>query len=72
MKNSKTNACITFEQGLPGYENLKYFSLDQPYKEYPFFSLDSLDHKDISFIIINPFQFNKKYEFNLPALQRSI
>lgn len=54
-----------FPQGLPGFENLRTFVLFKPYEEYPFYYLNS-EEKDVSFLMINPFELTNTYEFELP------
>ncbi|AEG59502.1 flagellar assembly protein FliW [Desulforamulus ruminis] len=67
MQKSETGSVkILFERGLPGFEELKYFTLSKPLEEAPFYSLNSTDKEDISFLVIDPFQFSQTYEFNLP------
>lgn len=58
---------ITFEQGLPGFEQLKYFKVARPYKEYPFYYLNALEAEEVSFLVISPFDFKKSYEIDLPV-----
>ena len=67
MQKSVTGSVkILFEQGLPGFEELQYFTLAKPLEEAPFYSLNSTDKEEISFLVINPFQFAQTYEFTLP------
>jgi flagellar assembly factor FliW len=55
-----------FEEGLPGFEQFKQFSLIEEDLNTPFGTLQSVDHPDTQFIIIDPFLFFKEYEFDLP------
>lgn len=60
-------AVIHFEDGIPGFEEIKEFILilsDQP--ELPFHYLQSITNPDISFVITSPFLFVENYDFNLP------
>ena len=59
------NNTIVFKQGLPGYENLRNFILTHPSEDYPIFSLNSVEDQSVSFMVINPFQFDKNYSFEL-------
>jgi len=55
---------IKILQGLFGFENyIEYVLLDAEHE--PFFWLQSLDEKEIAFILINPFFFRKDYEVNV-------
>ncbi|MFF2912234.1 flagellar assembly protein FliW [Paenibacillus sp. NPDC057934] len=53
-----------FSKGLPGFEQLKEFSL----KEYndTFSLLSAVDQPEVTFITVNPFEFYPDYEFVLP------
>ncbi|MBT2291625.1 flagellar assembly protein FliW [Paenibacillus albidus] len=60
-----TNARIfLFPKGLPGFEQLKEFSL----KEHNdiFSLLSAVDQPEVTFITVNPFDFVPDYEFVLP------
>jgi flagellar assembly factor FliW len=55
---------INFPQGLFGFEDLNdYVLLDAEHQ--PFFWLQSLNDRDIAFILINPFLFRHDYEVNI-------
>ncbi|MDR2493653.1 MAG: flagellar assembly protein FliW [Spirochaetaceae bacterium] len=55
---------ITFSQGLFGFESCKdYVLLDA--EQQPFYWLQSLDSKDVAFVLINPFQFRSDYEVDI-------
>lgn len=56
---------VTFENGVPGFEELKRFIL-VPHKENDVFSiLHSLEECEVGFIVISPFFIDDKYELNL-------
>lgn len=57
----------TFEQGIPGFEELRRFALIDIEPESPFRLLQSIEDQEISFIVVNPFLFFKEYEWELPA-----
>jgi len=57
---------IIFEQGIPGFENLKEFFISKPFADSPFYYLQAAQQADICFLLINPFEITKAYEFNLP------
>jgi flagellar assembly factor FliW len=55
---------ISFPQGLFGFEDFReYILMDAEHQ--PFFWLQSLDDKEIAFILINPFLFRPDYEVNI-------
>jgi flagellar assembly factor FliW len=55
---------INFPQGLFGFEDFReYILMDAEHQ--PFFWLQSLDDKEIAFILINPFLFRPDYEVNI-------
>jgi len=55
---------ISFPQGLFGFEDFRdYTLLDAEHQ--PFLWLQSLDDRDIAFILINPFLFRPDYEVNI-------
>jgi flagellar assembly factor FliW len=55
---------VNIPQGLFGFEEYKDFVLlDAEHK--PFYWLQSVDVKEIAFILINPFLFRKDYEVNI-------
>ena len=58
---------LIFEKGLYGFEEKQRFilvNLEDP--EFPFNWLQSIDDKELSFIITSPFLFVEEYDFNLP------
>lgn len=55
---------ITFSQGLFGFELCKdYVLLDA--EQQPFYWLQSVDNKEVAFVLINPFQFRPDYEVDI-------
>ncbi|MCL2758936.1 MAG: flagellar assembly protein FliW [Treponema sp.] len=55
---------VKIPQGLFGFEDyVKYVLVDAEHQ--PFFWLQSVDEKEIAFILINPFIFRKDYEANI-------
>ena len=63
---SPKEAVFQFEHGLPGFEHLRQFALIDMESELDIQLLQSLEHKDISFLVGSPFQFYPGYEFELP------
>lgn len=60
------DAVISFEEGLPGFENDRSFVLvlsDDP--ELPFHYLQSVDNPAVAFVVTSPFLFVEDYDFNL-------
>ena len=55
---------VTFPEGLFGFEEINdYVLIDAEHQ--PFFWLQSIEDKEIAFILINPFIFRKDYEVNI-------
>lgn len=59
------NEIIHFEKGLPGFNDLKRYIIKQVEEESPFSILQSIEDKDIGFIIISPFFIKDNYEIKL-------
>lgn len=59
------NEILTFEKGIPGFQNLKKFVIKEVSNESPFNIMQSVEDKDIGFILISPFLVNDKYEIKL-------
>src|SRR5690625_4086374 len=57
---------ITFEHGIPAFEDETSFILLPYDNETPFFILQSLKTAEIAFIVVNPFQFVADYKVELP------
>jgi flagellar assembly factor FliW len=59
------NNIITFNKGIPGFNELKKFIL-LDLKEYePFKLLQSLEDNEISLIVTSPYEFFNEYEIKL-------
>jgi flagellar assembly factor FliW len=56
---------VIFENGLPGFEDLKQFVFIQENAEQPFAYMQSVEDGEVSFIIVNPFIFFPDYEFDI-------
>lgn len=57
---------ITFDEGLPGFEvSKKYTILCQTKEESPFRWLQSVDNPDLAFVIVDPFFIRKDYDINI-------
>jgi flagellar assembly factor FliW len=55
---------LTFEQGLPGFEDEKQFVL-LPIEGIEISMLQSIQTSELAFITTDPFQFFKQYDFEL-------
>lgn len=61
------NDIITFVEGIIGFEdNKRYVVLGNPEDDSPFKWLQSVDDKDLCFVIIPPCCFRKEYDFIIP------
>ncbi|MFZ3590383.1 flagellar assembly protein FliW [Bacillus sp. DJP31] len=56
---------VVFENGLPGFEENKKFILLPLDTESPFLILQSLEERDLGFVVIEPFLTFPNYEFDL-------
>ena len=56
---------VHFQNGIPGFLEEKSFILLQLDNESPFYILQSTETAELGFVIVNPFQFFTKYEFDL-------
>lgn len=56
---------LTFEQGLPGFEQYTRFTLID-IEETPFTYLQSVEEGELAFLLTDPFLFFPEYEFDLP------
>ena len=54
----------TFPNGLLGFENFKKFALIESEYE-PFFWLQSLDEKNLAFLLVDPFLISTSYEADI-------
>ncbi|MEG0307380.1 MAG: flagellar assembly protein FliW [Clostridium sp.] len=57
---------ITFNRGIPGFEDLKEFRLTNVEADSPFKILKSTENGNIGFVTVIPFDFNQDYEVELP------
>ncbi|MEW8992939.1 flagellar assembly protein FliW [Clostridium sp.] len=56
---------ITFNNGLPGFESLKTYVLEDIEGSEPFKMLKSIEDENIGFVTIVPFDFKVDYEVKL-------
>lgn len=56
---------LFFEEGIPGFYDLRFFHLIHQEENSPFYLLASLENPNIEFGVINPFAFFQDYEFGL-------
>ncbi|WP_289140223.1 flagellar assembly protein FliW [uncultured Brevibacillus sp.] len=57
---------LIFQDGMPGFPELKRFLLVQGETGSPFFSLQSQEDEQVGFWVTQPFVFFSDYEFTLP------
>jgi flagellar assembly factor FliW len=57
---------ITFERGLPGFENESKFALLSLGEDSPFTILQSVQTPAVAFVTVSPFTFYKDYDIQLP------
>ncbi|WP_027087238.1 flagellar assembly protein FliW [Cohnella panacarvi] len=58
---------IRFEQGIPGFEDLRRFVLIEVPDHEPFSYLQCIDDSEVSFIVTDPFEFFADFECELPV-----
>ncbi|GAB6167717.1 flagellar assembly protein FliW [Clostridium carnis] len=56
---------VTFKKGIPGFEDLKKYVIKKVSNESPFSIVQSIENKDIAFIVISPFDVESTYEIEL-------
>jgi flagellar assembly factor FliW len=56
---------ISMPSGMPGFLACKRFVIIEREETWPFYVFQSMDDKDLSFYIMNPFLFKPDYEVNL-------
>lgn len=61
----KDKNVITFNNGLPGFENLKTYVLEDIEGSEPFKTLKSTEDESVGFVTIVPFEFKVDYEVKL-------
>jgi flagellar assembly factor FliW len=59
------NDVITFEKGIPGFENLKKFIIFPAEENNLFYILQSIENINIGIVLVSPFNAIKDYEFKL-------
>lgn len=59
------NEVINFKKGIPGFENLKKYVIKAVSEDSPFNILQSIEDKNIGFILISPFLIDTSYEIKL-------
>lgn len=56
---------ISFKKGIPGFEEYTQYIIKEIKESEPFKLLQSVDNKELGFIIISPFEVVKDYEIEL-------
>ncbi|WP_078555826.1 flagellar assembly protein FliW [Bacillus alkalicellulosilyticus] len=57
---------ITFDKGLPAFEEEKEFVIIRFGQDTPFLTLQSINNAEVGFIIANPFDFFSDYQVKVP------
>lgn len=65
------NNIYTFKNGLPGFEDEKKFALIPLEDDSPFAYLQSLQTPELTFALVNPFQYFPDYEFKADLEEHS-
>jgi flagellar assembly factor FliW len=65
----KQEEVISFEKGVPGFEEEKKFVVLPFAEDTPFFILQSTNTSNLAFLVTNPFVYFKDYEFDLTENQ---
>jgi flagellar assembly factor FliW len=60
------NEVITFQKGIPGFQEENEFTLLPFADDSPFQILQSLKTGTLAFVLVNPFLFISNYEFDIP------
>lgn len=56
---------LYFEKGIPGFQDLKKYIIKEVSEDSPFVIMQSIEDKDIGFILISPYLVDEKYEIKL-------
>lgn len=67
MKINRDNI-ITFESGIPSFEEEKKYTLLELGEDTAYFVLQSITTSSIAFLVTNPFNFYPEYEFAIPDM----
>lgn len=60
------NKIITFPKGLPAFEDSKEFSLLTLPENNLYFCLQSIEHPEVAFFLIHPWDFFSEYDIHIP------
>ena len=63
---------IFFPEGIIGFEDCKRYDIVEEESNQPFFWLQSLDNKELGFIILNPKEFKKDYRVELSGSDKRV
>lgn len=56
---------LKFNQGIPGFEEMRQFIIVEAEEYLPFSHLQSLENGELAFILVDPFELFEEYEFDL-------
>lgn len=60
------NSILRFEEGIPGFEEVKSFAvLANDAKKTPFIWLQAVEQESPAFVMVNPFEVKPDYEFEI-------
>lgn len=60
------NEVLIFPEGIPGFEDsVRFVLLGKTEAEIPFFWLQSIDHPEIAFVVVDPFTVYEDYQVNV-------
>ncbi len=57
---------ISFGKGLPGFPDEKRYVLLPHREDSPFLWLQSIENPELAFLVINPFEINRDYSYEIP------
>ncbi len=60
------SSVITFIKGIPGFPDEKRYVLLPHREDSPFMWLQSIDNPELAFLVINPFEINQDYAYEIP------
>lgn len=63
--NSRQEGIIDFGGSIYGFEDFQYFKVEEIDAESQFSMLSSLEHPEVGFVVMSPFDINREYRFQL-------
>lgn len=62
---------LFFEEGLPGFPDMQFFTINKAETNAPFYQLISTEDESIGFWLVDPFVFFPEYQFILPEYAKA-